>query len=183
MRMAEAIRYRGYRRNTDGSTSERPVPALTFGYTMAAVGTAFEITSATDNIPSGVDGAAEYVKRSLVAVADTRVLAMVVETAFAPAMSEPWLTLVVPLWLLMPDMVCAPEPTLRKFIVSPVLAVRMPAAAGWAEHRLPIAGLYQTGSTTHPGASVSAGPGRNAAAVMLKDFGTSIEEVVQRHAG
>ena len=51
---------------------------------------------------------------------------------------------------------------------------------GWAEHRLPIAGLYQTGSTTHPGASVSAAPGRNAAAVMLRDFGTSIEEVVAR---
>jgi phytoene dehydrogenase-like protein len=51
---------------------------------------------------------------------------------------------------------------------------------GWAEHRLPIRGLYQTGSTTHPGASVSAGPGRNAAAVMLRDFGTSIEEVVAR---
>jgi phytoene dehydrogenase-like protein len=51
---------------------------------------------------------------------------------------------------------------------------------GWAEHRLPIAGLYQTGSTTHPGASVSAGPGRNAAAVMLRDFGTSIEEVIAR---
>ena len=53
-------------------------------------------------------------------------------------------------------------------------------APGWSEHRLPIAGLYQTGSTTHPGASVSAGPGRNAAMVMLKDFGTSIEEVVAR---
>jgi phytoene dehydrogenase-like protein len=53
-------------------------------------------------------------------------------------------------------------------------------APGWAQHRLPIAGLYQTGSTTHPGASVSAGPGRNAAAVMLRDFGTSIEEVVAR---
>jgi phytoene dehydrogenase-like protein len=51
---------------------------------------------------------------------------------------------------------------------------------GWAEHRLPIRSLYQTGSTTHPGASVSAGPGRNAAAVMLKDLGTSIEEVVGR---
>jgi phytoene dehydrogenase-like protein len=54
---------------------------------------------------------------------------------------------------------------------------------GWAEHRLPIPGLYQTGSTTHPGASVSAGPGRNAAAVMLKDLrGTTIEEVVFAHA-
>ena len=39
-------------------------------------------------------------------------------------------------------------------------------------------GLYQTGSTTHPGGSISAGPGRNAAAVMLKDFGTSLEKVV-----
>jgi phytoene dehydrogenase-like protein len=53
-------------------------------------------------------------------------------------------------------------------------------APGWAEHRLPIPGLYQTGSTTHPGASVSAGPGRNAAMVMLEDLGTSIEEVVAR---
>jgi phytoene dehydrogenase-like protein len=51
--------------------------------------------------------------------------------------------------------------------------------AGWAQHRMPIAGLYQTGATTYPGASVSGGPGRNAAAVMLKDFGTSIEEVVK----
>jgi phytoene dehydrogenase-like protein len=56
-------------------------------------------------------------------------------------------------------------------------------APGWAQHRLPIANLYQTGSTTHPGASVSAGPGRNAAAVMLKDLlGTTIEEVVMAHA-
>jgi phytoene dehydrogenase-like protein len=52
--------------------------------------------------------------------------------------------------------------------------------AGWAQHRMPIPGLYQTGSTTHPGASVSGAPGRNAATVMLQDFGTSIEEVVAR---
>jgi phytoene dehydrogenase-like protein len=45
---------------------------------------------------------------------------------------------------------------------------------------MPIAGLYQTGATTHPGGSVTGGPGRNAAAVMLKDLGTSIEEVVKR---
>ena len=49
---------------------------------------------------------------------------------------------------------------------------------GWAQHRMPITGLYQTGSTTHPGASVSGAPGRNAAMVMLNDLGTSIEEVV-----
>jgi len=53
---------------------------------------------------------------------------------------------------------------------------------GWAQHRMPIPGLYQTGATTYPGASISGGPGRNAAAVMLKDFGTSIEEVIQKKA-
>jgi phytoene dehydrogenase-like protein len=42
---------------------------------------------------------------------------------------------------------------------------------GWAQHRLPIPGLYQTGSTTHPGASVSGGPGRNSAWVLLTDLG------------
>lgn len=51
-------------------------------------------------------------------------------------------------------------------------------AAGWAQHRLPIAGLYQTGATTHPGGSISGAPGRNAAVVLLHDLGTSIEEVV-----
>jgi len=51
---------------------------------------------------------------------------------------------------------------------------------GWAQHRMPIPGLYQTGATTHPGGSISGGPGRNAAAVMLKDFGTSLDEVVSR---
>jgi phytoene dehydrogenase-like protein len=51
---------------------------------------------------------------------------------------------------------------------------------GWAQHKMPIPGLYQTGATTHPGGSVTGGPGRNAATVMLKDFGTSIEEVVSK---
>jgi phytoene dehydrogenase-like protein len=51
---------------------------------------------------------------------------------------------------------------------------------GWAQHRMPIPGLYQTGATTHPGGSISGGPGRNAAAVMLKDFGRSLDEVVSR---
>jgi phytoene dehydrogenase-like protein len=51
---------------------------------------------------------------------------------------------------------------------------------GWAQHRMPIPGLYQTGATTHPGGSVTGAPGRNAAVVMLKDFGTSIEEVVKK---
>ena len=45
---------------------------------------------------------------------------------------------------------------------------------GWASHRMPIPGLYQTGATTHPGGSVSGAPGRNAAAVVLADIGRSI---------
>jgi phytoene dehydrogenase-like protein len=43
-------------------------------------------------------------------------------------------------------------------------------ASGWAQHRMPIPGLYQTGGTTHPGGSVTGGPGRNAAMVMLSDL-------------
>jgi phytoene dehydrogenase-like protein len=53
---------------------------------------------------------------------------------------------------------------------------------GWSDYRMPIAGLYQTGACTRPGGSVNGTPGRNAAAAMLKDFGTSIEEVVSRNA-
>jgi phytoene dehydrogenase-like protein len=52
--------------------------------------------------------------------------------------------------------------------------------AGWAQYRMPIPGLYQTGATTYPGGSVTGAPGRNAAMVMLKDLGTSIEEVVAK---
>jgi phytoene dehydrogenase-like protein len=54
----------------------------------------------------------------------------------------------------------------------------MRPAPGWAQHRMPINGLYQTGSCTAPGGGISGVPGRNAAMVMLKDFGTSIEQVV-----
>jgi phytoene dehydrogenase-like protein len=53
---------------------------------------------------------------------------------------------------------------------------------GWARHRMPIAGLYQTGATTHPGGSITGGPGRNAAVVILEDLGTSIDEIVGEHA-
>lgn len=49
---------------------------------------------------------------------------------------------------------------------------------GWAQHRMPIPGLYQTGACTAPGGGISGIPGRNAAMVMLKDFGTSLEQVV-----
>ena len=46
---------------------------------------------------------------------------------------------------------------------------------------MPIPGLYQTGGTTHPGGSITGAPGRNAASIILKDLGTSIEEVVAAH--
>jgi len=51
---------------------------------------------------------------------------------------------------------------------------------GWAEYRMPIPGLYQTGSCTAPGGSVRGQPGRNAAAVILNDHGSSIEEAVTK---
>jgi phytoene dehydrogenase-like protein len=54
---------------------------------------------------------------------------------------------------------------------------------GWAEYRMPIPGLYQTGSCTAPGGSVTGRPGRNAAVVILKDHGSSIEEAVSGSAG
>ena len=52
-------------------------------------------------------------------------------------------------------------------------------APGWAQHRMPIPGLYQTGGTTHPGGSITGAPGRNAAIVVLEDLGTSLEEVLR----
>jgi phytoene dehydrogenase-like protein len=52
--------------------------------------------------------------------------------------------------------------------------------AGWAQYRMPIPSLYQTGATTFPGGSVTGAPGRNSALVMLQNFGTSIEEVVKK---
>jgi phytoene dehydrogenase-like protein len=55
---------------------------------------------------------------------------------------------------------------------------RLRPAPGWAQHRMPIPGLYQTGGTTHPGGSVTGGPGRNAAIVMLTDLGHDPEEVM-----
>jgi phytoene dehydrogenase-like protein len=55
-------------------------------------------------------------------------------------------------------------------------------APGWASHRMPLEGLYQTGGTTHPGGSITGAPGRNAAWVLLQDLGRDLEEVV-RDAG
>jgi phytoene dehydrogenase-like protein len=53
-------------------------------------------------------------------------------------------------------------------------------APGWAQHRMPIRGLYQTGATTHPGGSITGAPGRNCAIVLLDDLGTSLEAVLAR---
>ena len=41
---------------------------------------------------------------------------------------------------------------------------------GWTEYRTDIPGLYLTGSTSHPGGSVSGRPGRNTARVLLDDL-------------
>ncbi len=49
---------------------------------------------------------------------------------------------------------------------------------GWSSYRTPIAGLYQNGACTHPGGSVSGLPGRNCAAVLLRDLGSSLEEAI-----
>jgi phytoene dehydrogenase-like protein len=49
---------------------------------------------------------------------------------------------------------------------------------GWASHRMPIPGLYQTGGTTSVGGSVTGVPGRSAAMVMLSDLGHDPEEVM-----
>ena len=95
-----------------------------------------------------------------------------------------------------------PDKILAKFIESPLDIERMNPAmwrgsahhgannaaqsgavrpvAGWAQYRMPIPGLYQTGACTAPGGSISGVPGRNAASVLLKEFGTSLEEVVKK---
>jgi phytoene dehydrogenase-like protein len=43
-------------------------------------------------------------------------------------------------------------------------------AAHWSDYRTPVAGLYQCGSSTHPGGGVSGIPGHNAAREILKDW-------------
>ena len=53
---------------------------------------------------------------------------------------------------------------------------------GWASHRMPIPGLYQTGGSTHPGGSITGAPGRNAATVLLADLGHDPAEVMSAPA-
>ena len=63
--------------------------------------------------------------------------------------------------------------------LSPAQSETMRPAPGYAQHRMPIPGLYQTGATTHPGGSVTGAPGRNAAIVILKDMGRDLQEVIE----
>jgi phytoene dehydrogenase-like protein len=63
--------------------------------------------------------------------------------------------------------------------MSPAQVEMLRPVPGYAQHRMPIPGLYQTGATTHPGGSVTGGPGRNAAMVLLKDLGRDFHEVVR----
>jgi phytoene dehydrogenase-like protein len=55
-------------------------------------------------------------------------------------------------------------------------------APRWNGYRTPLAGLYLTGSCTHPGGSVSGFPGRNAARVMIEDLGLSWDGLPERAA-
>lgn len=48
---------------------------------------------------------------------------------------------------------------------------------GWANYRMPVSGLYQTGFTTHPGGPVSGWPGRHAARAILEDLQIDAEKV------
>ncbi len=64
--------------------------------------------------------------------------------------------------------------------LSPAQSGAFRPVPGWASHRMPIPGLYQTGATTHPGGSVSGGPGRNAAWVVLSDLGISLESLISK---
>ena len=64
--------------------------------------------------------------------------------------------------------------------LSPAQSGAMRPVPGWATHRMPIPGLYQTGATTHPGGSVTTGPGRNAAWVVLSDLGLSLESAIEK---
>jgi len=87
-----------------------------------------------------------------------------------------------------------PDKILAKFLESPLDIERMNPAMWrgsahhgdrrvpqFASYKMPIPGLYQTGACTAPGGSITGRPGRNAAEAILKDFGTSIEEVVKKN--
>jgi phytoene dehydrogenase-like protein len=60
----------------------------------------------------------------------------------------------------------------------PAFSGALRPAPGWASHRMPIPGLYQTGGSTHPGGSITGAPGRNAAIVLLTDLGHDPAEIM-----
>jgi len=85
------------------------------------------------------------------------------------------------------------EDVLAKVLMSPLDIERMNPAMwqgsvharsrtfdNFTPYRLPIPGLYQTGSCTEGGGSVTGRPGRAAAAVILEDDGKTLEEVAAR---
>jgi phytoene dehydrogenase-like protein len=43
-------------------------------------------------------------------------------------------------------------------------------ALGYADHRMPVPGLYLCGSGAHPGGGVTGAPGHNAAQAIIKDM-------------
>jgi phytoene dehydrogenase-like protein len=49
---------------------------------------------------------------------------------------------------------------------------------GWPDYATSVGGLYLTGSTSHPGGSVSGRPGRNAARTILRDLGLDSRAVM-----
>lgn len=51
---------------------------------------------------------------------------------------------------------------------------------GWTEYRSDLPGLYLTGSTSHPGGSVSGRPGRNSARVILDDLEIDASSFMRR---
>jgi len=64
----------------------------------------------------------------------------------------------------------------------PAFSGAMRPAPGWAQHRMPVPGLYQTGGCTHPGGSITGAPGRNAAIVLLRDLGHDPEKILEPRA-
>ena len=54
---------------------------------------------------------------------------------------------------------------------------------GWGRYRMPIAGLYQTGGSTHPGGTVSGWPGRHCARAVLEDLQIDWRGVMPGHSG
>lgn len=82
------------------------------------------------------------------------------------------------------------DKVLGRFLLSPLDLERMDPAMwrgsaheldgrfGFAPYRTPIPGLYQTGSCTAPGGSITGLPGRATASLVLEDLGTSLAAVV-----